>query len=102
MAGPPFSARNRGNHHQVDNAFPQSARNGLTHLLIDLVEKEYVANWIVVARELQRIGRLPPIEYDRTKTPSLRQAREDAETALGALGWERIYDACGFPLRLFH
>lgn len=94
MAGPPFSARNRGNHHQVDNAFPQSARNGLTHLLIDLVEKEYVANWIVVARELQRIGRLPPVEYDRTKTPSLRQAREDAETALGALGWERIYDFC--------
>lgn len=94
MAGPPFSARNRGTHRQIDNAFPESARNGLTHLLIDLVEKEYVANWIAVARELQRIGRLPPTEYDKTKTASLRQAREDAEKALESLRWDRVYDFC--------
>ncbi len=94
MAGPPFSARNRGTHRQIDSAFPESARNGLTHLLMDLVEKEYVANWILVARELQRIGRLPPTEYDKTKTASLRQAREDAEKALESLSWDRIYDFC--------
>jgi hypothetical protein len=94
MAGSPFSARNRGPHYQIDNAFPKSARIGLTHLLSDLVEKEYVANWIAVARELRRIGRLPPVEYDKTKALSLRQAREDAEKILETLGWERAYDFC--------
>lgn len=94
MADSPFSARIRGVHRHIDSAFPPSARNGLLHLLIDLIEKEYVANWSALARELQRIGRLPPVEYDTSKTADLRQAREDAEAALAALSWDKTYDFC--------
>jgi hypothetical protein len=41
---PPFSARNRGAHVQIDSDFPESARTGLLHLLHDLVEREYVGS----------------------------------------------------------
>jgi hypothetical protein len=97
MTGPqqaPFSARNRGPHHQIDADFPASARNGLLHLLFDLVEKEYVDGWGAIARELQRIGRLSPVEYSTSSISSLKQAKADSETALGALRWEKTYDFC--------
>lgn len=94
MSEPPFSARNRGTNRQVDNSFPLSARNGLTHLLFDLIEKEYVAGWIEVARELQRIGRWTPVEYEKNKVPSIRQAREDATKMIGTLEWRKSYDFC--------
>ena len=91
---PPFSARNRGAHRQIDAAFPASARNGLMHLLFDLVEKDYVAGWSSIARELQRIGRLPPVEYNDSKVTSLQQAKTDAGEALAALSWDKTYDFC--------
>src|SRR5262245_1980639 len=89
----PFSARNRGAHHHIDNAFPASARSGLVHLLLDLVEKEYVAGWGAIARELQRIARLSPVEYINSNS-GMRQARADAEGALAALSWDKTYDFC--------
>lgn len=91
---PPFSARNKGIHRQIDAAFPPSARNGLLHLLLDLIEKDFLAGWIPVARELQRIGRLPPVDYNNSKVASLQQARMDAENALETLSWEKNYDFC--------
>lgn len=91
---PPFSARNRGQHRQIDNAFPETARTGLLHLLYDLVSKEYVDGWPTIANELQRIGRLPPVEYKQLSTDSTRRAREDAETALAGLQWDKVYDFC--------
>jgi hypothetical protein len=94
MAAPPFSARNRGAHRQIDSAFPPTARNGLLHLLLDLVEKDYVANWSAVARELQRIARLPPIEYNSSKVNSISQAKADAEAVLTGLSWDKTYDFC--------
>lgn len=94
MAGPPFSARNRGAHRQIDGAFPPSARNGLLHLLFDLVEKEYVAGWSAVARELQRLARLSPAEYSNSHVASLKQAKADAEAALAELSWDKTYDFC--------
>lgn len=97
MTGPqqaPFSARNRGAHRQIDAAFPPSAKNGLLHLLLDLVEREYVAGWGSIARELQRIGRLPPAEYNNSQVASLRQAKADAGDALAALSWDKTYDFC--------
>ena len=94
MTAPPFSARNRGTHRQIDNAFPSTARNGLLHLLLDLVEKDYVANWSAVARELQRIARLSPIEYNDSKTNSITQAKADTETVLTGLRWDKTYDFC--------
>lgn len=91
---PPFSVRVRDQHRQIDADFPPSARSGLLHLLFDLVERRYLPNWIVVARELHRIGRLPVVAYDSSSTSSLQQARTDAEAALESLGWAKIYDFC--------
>lgn len=94
MSEAPFSARNRGAHRQIDNSFPARARNALLHLLIDLVEREYISSWIVISRELQRIGRLPPVEYEPNKTISLKAARNHAETILLDLDWDKVYDFC--------
>lgn len=90
----PFSARVRGTHRQIDSDFPASARVGLLHLLAELIEKGFIDNWIPFARELQRLGRLSPIQYDHQATAHLKQARNDAADALGALSWERCYDFC--------
>jgi hypothetical protein len=89
----PFSARHRGQHRQVDSDFPKSARVGLLHVLCDLVDTDYVSDWKRIARELQRIGRLSPVEYS-TASASLPRARSDAESALMNLAWERVFDFC--------
>lgn len=89
----PFSARTRGGHPQIDNAFPPSARIGLLHLLLDLVEKSYVDGWPVIAREFQRIGRQLPVEYGASSS-SAWEAKADTEEALNKLGWEKLYDFC--------
>jgi hypothetical protein len=91
---PPFSARVRGKHRQIDAEFPSSARSGLLHLLFDVVDRRYLSDWTVVARELHRIGRLPLIAYESSSVSSLKQARVDAEAALGALDWAKVYDFC--------
>lgn len=94
MSGSPFSARNRGAHRHIDNKFPHSARNGLLHILVDLVEKDYVESWGAVARELRRIDRQPPIPYNASNVSSLRQAAEDATTILNQMSWDKVYDFC--------
>jgi hypothetical protein len=93
-AHPPFSARARGQHRQIDVAFPPSARTGLLHLLFDLIEREYLPDWTVVARELHRIGRLPLIVYESSSVSSRKQAQADAQKALEALDWAKVYDFC--------
>ncbi|MFM0358981.1 hypothetical protein PQR12_36290 [Paraburkholderia nemoris] len=90
----PFSAWARGQHRQIDADFPPSARSGLLHLLCDLVERRYLRDWTVVARELHRIGRLSVVTYDSSRVPSLNQARADAEAALEGLRWDKVYDFC--------
>ena len=90
----PFSARNRGAQGQIDNDFPSTARSGLDHLLVDLVDKRYVEGWWSLAKELQRIARLPPVEYNQSNTRSIQQARDEAETILGNIAWEKLYDFC--------
>lgn len=91
---PPFSARVRGQHRQLDSDFPESARTGLLHLLDDLVERQYVSDWTVVAREMNRIGRLPLIAYQNSSVSSQKQARADVEIALDGLAWQKVYDFC--------
>ena len=93
-SGAPFSARNRGQHRQIDNSFPDSAKTALLHLFYDLEEKQYVAGWPAIARELQRIGRQPPVSYSSTSVPAGRLAKADAEAALASLRWENAYDFC--------
>lgn len=90
----PFSARNKGAHRQIDAAFPASARIGLLHLLLDLIDRKFVDDWISLAREFQRIARLPPTEYDNSKTAGFQQAKRDAEEALAGLSWDKAYDFC--------
>lgn len=90
----PFSARTHGAHQRIDADFPKTARAGLLHLLADLIEREYVASWVVVARELHRIGRLALVDYEPTSVPSIKQAKTDATAALQALPWQKVYDFC--------
>ncbi|PZW68402.1 hypothetical protein F471_01707 [Pseudomonas sp. URMO17WK12:I1] len=94
MSDSPFSARNRGAHRHIDSDFPSSARNGLLHILIDLVEKEYVENWACVARELRRIDRQSPVSYSSSSAGSLRQAQMDSETIINEMKWDKAYDFC--------
>jgi hypothetical protein len=84
---PPFSARNRGAHIQIDNDCPAPARMGLLHLLHQLVEREYVEGWPEIASELQRIARVRP-DRDRVR------AQEFAEELLLQLQWDKVYDFC--------
>ena len=90
----PFSARHRGQHRRIDTSFPDSARTALLHLLYDLEEKRYVAGWPAIARELQRIGRQPPVSYGSSSAAAEKQAKVDAEAALASLKWEKAYDFC--------
>jgi hypothetical protein len=93
MASTPFSARNHGAHRQIDNEFPPSARNGLMHILFGLVERNYL-EWTAISRELQRISRLPPVEYNESRLASIKQAKEDVQAGLDALKWDKVYDFC--------
>lgn len=90
----PFSARLRGQHRQIDNSFPDSARTALLHLLYDLEEQRHVVGWPAIARELQRIGRQPPASYNSSSVADEKQAKADAEAALASLKWEKAYDFC--------
>jgi hypothetical protein len=91
---PPFSARNRGAHIQVDSDFPESARTGLLHLLHDLVEKNYVGGWITLVREMERIARVSPVLYNKDSVPDMDRAREKVEKLILGLSWDRLYDFC--------
>lgn len=89
----PFSARNRGQHKQIDNAFPDGARMALLHILHDLEERNYVSGWKVVARELQRIARMPPQSYGSSVSAS-DEAKLDVENIVEKMSWEGAYDFC--------
>lgn len=93
-ADAPFSARNRGQHRQIDNSFPVSAKTALLHLLYDLEDKNYVAGWPAIARELQRVGRQPPVTYSSSSVAAEKQAKDDSSTALAELAWDKTYDFC--------
>src|SRR5579884_3602811 len=85
----PFSSRNRGAHSQIDNDFPESARIGLLHIIHSLVERQYMSGWEGIARELQRIARVPP-----PLNLSTAQARDACEKILSEMPWEKVFDFC--------
>lgn len=91
---PPFSARNNPQSKQLDNQFPETAKNGLAHLLFDLIDKNYVSGWPAVAKELQRIGRLPPEQFDPNKTADYQQAQNISIQIINELSWLKLYDFC--------
>jgi len=83
----PFSARVRSTRSQLDAEFPDSARVGLLHLLVELIRRRYVEDWLEIAREAARIARVPPAQL--TSKPS-----GDANQILLAMPWEKVYDFC--------
>lgn len=91
---PPFSARNRSETRLIDDDFPASARTGLLHLLNDAIERGFVSGWHTVAKELRRLTRAAPQQYDSKRIDSMQQARNDVETYLQGLEWARVYDLC--------
>jgi len=90
----PFSSRYSGEHRQIDGDFPNTARIALLHLVLDLVEQQYVAGWYAIARELQRIARRPATVYDALNVASIEKANEDAHKLIWDIGWDRVYDFC--------
>jgi len=79
---PPFSARNRGAHAQVDNDFPETGRIALVHVVDQLLSKRYVEDWHDVNRELERLARIEPgSNYTRKEL-------------LLMLSWDRVFDFC--------
>jgi hypothetical protein len=91
---PLFSARNRREKTWIEDDFPVSAQTGLLHILNEAVDKRYLSGWHVVARELRRITREPLRNYDPQSVPSIKTAKEDAQTYLYMLRWEQVYDFC--------
>lgn len=91
---PPFSARNSREKGWIEEGFPSTARIGLLHLLSDAVDKDYLSGWPVIAKELARIARAAPRDYNNSYLPSIKEARLDAEAYLNQLDWERVYDFC--------
>jgi hypothetical protein len=84
---PPFSARTRGAHAQIDKDCPETTRIGLLHILYGLVDEHQIGGWRAVTGELQRIARVRP-DFDKAK------AREFAEELLMGLAWDKVFDFC--------
>jgi hypothetical protein len=80
---PPFSARNRGAHAQIDNECPVTTRIGLLHILLDAIDRHYVEDYQSIIRELQRTARVAP-----------QEEFSDIETLLKQLQWDRVFDFC--------
>lgn len=91
---PPFSSRNRRERNWIEEDFPATARNGLLHVLSEGIEKNYLRDWIVVAKELGRMARFAPEDYDESSVKGIKQARLATEALLGQLDWDRSYDFC--------
>ena len=84
---PPFSARIRGAHSQVDNDCPQTTRMGLLHVLHQLIERKYVDSWKVIVAELQRLARVSPF-YDEDGPT------QQVQGLLLELPWDKDFDFC--------
>lgn len=89
---PPFSRRFVGSQPWVQDDFPRTARTALLHLLHDLIGRKYVSGWIDLDRELRRIGRESPEEYDQED--ATREARISSEKLLTSLPWAKLFDFC--------
>jgi len=80
---PPFSARNRGAHAQIDNECPETTRIGLLHIIVKAVDRNYVEDYQTVVGELERIARVRP-----------NQSSADIGQLLMQLPWDKVFDFC--------
>jgi AbiJ N-terminal domain 4 len=90
---PPFSARNRRESALIEEDFPLPARTGLLHLLNEAINRDYVAGWEAVAKELRRISREGLRDYSNS-VAGIAQAQQDGEIYLYQLDWDKLYDFC--------
>ena len=79
---PPFSARYRGAHAQIDNECPESTRIGLLHIVLKAIKLDYVEDSQTVIQELERIARVKPDRYS------------DIDGLLMQLPWDKVFDFC--------
>jgi len=79
---PPFSARNRGAHAQIDNECPESTRIGLLHILLRAIDQHYVEDYQAAVRELERIARVMPNQFSVI------------DELLMQLPWDKAFDFC--------
>ncbi len=88
----PFSRRVLPSSPWIDSDFPASARIALEYLLDDLVEREYVRDWVDIGKELTRLARLPSRQWNRRDTGVQLAARKVAIETLEQLEWYRVLD----------
>jgi len=91
---PPFSRREAGSKAWIQNDLPDTARIAISHLLYDLVDRQYVGGWIDIDKEARRIAREEPLNYDRGKVASSQNACLSTENILKALSWNKVFDFC--------
>jgi AbiJ N-terminal domain 4 len=92
---PPFSRRVVSSSQSwIQDDFPESARTALLHLLHDLIDRNYVGDWIDINKEARRIAREVPGVYDRKKSAASEDARISSENLLYALPWPKMFDFC--------
>lgn len=93
MTQVPFSARHQAKRLRIDQDFPETARVGLLHVIHDLVGKEYVDGWAVLATELRRIAREPPVSYN-SSIASIQRAQADVAAIVSTMQWAKVFDFC--------
>ncbi|MCG8620160.1 MAG: hypothetical protein MI802_28400 [Desulfobacterales bacterium] len=94
QAATPFSLKVSGPHQWIKDDFPLTARTALRHLLYNLIDLGYLPNWIDIDKELRRLIREQPVEYDRESVPDREKAKESAETILYNMAWDKVFDFC--------
>lgn len=90
----PFSVRIGEARKSIADDFPISARNSLKHLLAELVELRYIADWGVLAKELDRVLGEAPRDYSVNSHVDESGLRGSTFSSIDCLSWERVYDFC--------
>jgi hypothetical protein len=91
---PPFSRRSGESKPWVQEDWPKSARTALLHLLYDLVDRRYVGGWVAIDKEVRRIARERPSNYNDDAAEATRDARQSTEAILANLKWDKMFDFC--------
>lgn len=87
----PFSRRVARGQAWIVNDWPNSARVALIHLLHDLVDREYVIGWKAIDKELRRVARQVPANYEGVP---IEVITDSVWASLSNMQWERVFDFC--------
>jgi hypothetical protein len=78
----------------IQDDFPETARIALRHLLHDLVERSYVRGWVALDKEIRRVARDDPKEYNERKSADEQAARSHVNAKLLVIKWTAVLDFC--------